>query len=336
MIYFVLLLHLLHAECGELIHAEPAQLLVVPGQAEDVQGYVQSRFVGPVDLNVWRHWQPSWNVENVTREIQFELIRGEDALGRPYVRLRYRSTRPGLTAHIGARIVERDGNWGVRERTLLDLPPVPGVTGAEWTDFWFEGTADLIDRDDVRAVTQIGFTIFDHEREIYHYGLEPMFARGRYWNNPIEGYSAHAGSGSISVATYFDAEKGWTEWNGQRVAPELAYIERNTLSADAVIGLHRHERNQEIWQVERGLFVVHNGMAARAAPTISNERPWDGTGKLVRTDEFPARGGWIESRHLGPGELSMIVPNPKQNDNVQFHGIRALTEGVFWTMGKKN
>lgn len=335
MIYFLLLLSLLHAECGNLLRAEPSQLLIVPGQAEDVQGYAQSRFVGPVDLNVWRHWQPSWNVENVTQGIRFELIRGEDGLRRAYVRLRYRDAKPTLKARIGARVLERDGTWGVREK-IVDLGPVDGVAGPEWTDFWFEGATDLIDQDDVRVVTQIGFGIYDDEREVYHYGLEPMFARGRYWNNPIEGYSAHAGSGAISVETLFDAEKGWKVWNGQVVGPELGYIERNKLEKDAVIGLHRHERNQEVWQVESGLFVVHNGMAARSGPNASVERPWDSAGKMVRTDQFPARGGWIESRHLGPGELSIIVPNPNQSDNVQFHGIRAVTDGIFWTMGKKN
>ena len=38
----------------------------------------QSRFIGPLNLRVWNHWQPSWNVEsNPTRQV-FTLVRSID------------------------------------------------------------------------------------------------------------------------------------------------------------------------------------------------------------------------------------------------------------------
>lgn len=331
--------NLLHATCAQTaLFVPPQQLIVAPGQKTNVEGLVESRFVGPVDLRVWRHWQPSWNVENLTTEPQFELIRGIGGDHGAYVLLRVRRTDGPLTAHLFGAALVRKGDWEMETR---DIPPraLSGTPVDGWTEFVFRASGEFFDINERRLVTRISFVVEREGERVFAYDLAPMFARGKNqasWNNPIPAYSAHGGSGAINVATLFDQSKGWDNWMGTPVAPRLAYFERNTLQAGAIINLHRHEANQEIWLVDEGAFVVMNGVAARASDTYQTERRWDESGARQMTDEFKANGGWIETRPVLPSDFTVIVPNAQQINTVFFHGIRAVTDGAFFTLGEKN
>lgn len=313
-------------------------LILVPEQKQFIPGLIQSRFIGPTQIKVWRHWQQSWNVENTTSAIQFELIRGLDASSVPYVLLRYKSQEAGLRAVIRSKSFDRKSEWEVASVAHPERESLGQMTEG-WAEFTFKDASFWVDQDGVRAVTDIDFEIYRGNERVYGYELQPMYARGRdlsYWNNKIDSYSAHGGSGVIQVSTTLNQGLGWDKWKGTQVRPVLDYIERNTTEAGAEIGLHRHEQNQEIWSVERGRYVVINGVAERNGGNYPVQRKWASSGTLQDTEEFQAQGGWMETRFLTPGQFSIIVPSSANPNSVYHHGIRSLSDGVFWTLGAKN
>lgn len=88
-------------------------------QADDT---IQSRFVGPVRLAVWQHWQPSWNVErDSTFPIRFELVRGTASNGSAFTRLIYSGSEASLRVRLAGRAFFRTGEYSDSER---DIPPV--------------------------------------------------------------------------------------------------------------------------------------------------------------------------------------------------------------------
>ncbi len=310
--------------------------LTTPGLAAEIQ----SRFVGPAKAKVWRHTQASWNVEDVTgSETLFELTRGLDDGGAPFLKLVYRSAQPGLSATFGSTTIERVGTWDMAPRSPAEVT-VSGISKNGLTEFLVPNAAAFVDQESARFVQSIRFEVHQGSNRLFAETLIPMYVRGKgltYWNNPIDAYGAHAGSGEISVATAAAAERGsWDTWEGRLVRPQLSYIERNTLSADSVIGLHRHEANQEVFLVDSGQATMTMGMIPVASGTYKVQRKWDGSGAVAETDEFYATGGWLETRTLKRGQLAVIVPDGARKDRVYVHGLRAITPVAFWTMGTKN
>lgn len=299
---------------------------------------VQSTFVGPVSLKVWAHWQDSWNVEDVTGESwEFELTRGSEGEA-PYVRLKYKTTEADLRATLQCRYRERTGTWENQVRTG-ERKEVSGENANGLSTFEFPQSPDCLDENEKRVVEEISFTVQKAGQQIYKYDLNPMYVRGKnqvYWNNPISAYSAHAGSGDIKVANAMKGELKWDTWQGTLVQPTLSFVDRNTMGADAVIGLHRHENNQEVYFMESGKAVMRAGIAPRSSGDYKTDRVFEANGKTEETTQFDAKGGWIESRTLSASELSVIVPKAGNAGTVYFHGIQALEDVVFWTMGTKN
>lgn len=313
-------------------------VLLIAAVSLSASAEIQSEFRGPIQLKVWQHWQQSWNVEDVTgNNAQFVFTRGTNT-NTPFAELRLRSVQGGLQAKISCAAYVRTETWKVEEKPGRVLE-VNGTKSGEWTTFTADNFSECTDKQGERIVTNIDLQVFSGTNKVFSYQLKPMYIRGaksNYWNNPIDPHSAHAGSGQISVATAMTAENGWDKWNGNLVKPILNFVDRNTLSADSFIGLHRHEANQELYFVESGKMKMLAGVASRNGANYTVRRPWDSKGQLQDTPEFSANGGWIEERTLGPGEISVIVPTGADSNSVYFHGIKAVTEAVFWTMGSKN
>ncbi|MEZ4749357.1 MAG: hypothetical protein R3B54_01650 [Bdellovibrionota bacterium] len=301
-------------------------------------GGVQSTFTGPASLKVWQHWQQSWNVEDVTAgEWKFKLTRGMDG-PTPFVSLEYKSSDKELKATVQCRYRERTDVWQNQIAEGKEKQ-VQSRSGGDVATFEFKNFADCVDQNEKRIVESIKFKIEKGDKTIYEYSLTPMYVRGKnqvYWDNPIAAYSAHAGSGKIRVATAMSAEAKWDKWQGILVKPVLEFVDRNTMEAEAFIGLHRHEAHQEAYFIESGEAVMLSGVSARSGENYKTLRQWDEKGATQETTQFDAEGGWVESRNLSSGEVSVVVPNPENKDAVYFHGIRAVKDTVFWTMGSKN
>ena len=302
---------------------------------------LQSEFSGPVNLNVWRHWQASWNVEEVDASSlanHFVLSRGREG-GRPVVRLSFQGI--GDSARLDCRAIVRKDTWRVEEEnnTPIFASRASGGLSDSSSSFIFSGADACLDQLGQRIVTEIRFSVSDRNGATFSYGLRPMYVRGKnasYWDNPIDPYSAHAGTGLIRVATAMTAESGWDRWDGVLVRPTLNFVDRNMMSAGGRVGLHRHEANQELYFIESGRALMKMGMAPKASSNRSVLRRWSGSGGDQATEEFSAEGGWLETRSLEAGEIAVIVPNSENRDTVYFHGIDAQTDLIFWTMGSKN
>lgn len=300
---------------------------------------VQSEFRGPVRLKVWQHWQQSWNVEDVTADnAQFFFERGTEN-GVPYIQLRYRnSAGQDLKARIRCDGYVRTALWNVAEKTGNPYAIV-GRRDGEWNIFRLANAPECLDKAGDRIVTRVEMEVFSGARQVFAYQLKPMYVRGsksHYWNNPIDPFSAHGGFGQVSVATAMSGESGWDKWNGVLVKPTLDFVDRNTMTAGSLVGLHRHQTNQELYFIEMGQMKMLAGVANRSGANYTALRLWDGSGRVQETTEFQAAGGWIEERILEAGEVSVIVPAGLQKDTIYFHGIQALTNATFWTMGAKN
>lgn len=156
------------------------------------------------------------------------------------------------------------------------------------------------------------------------------------WNNSIPSHKAHAGTGEISVAANFKRGHGWNEWNGTPVQVIDDNDETNTTAKRALVGLHRHEANQEAWKIERGRYLLANGVAKVVPGLYDSLRPLEDLKDIHTTPQFDAKGGWMEFREVIPGDKVTIVPNGDLG-TVFFHGLAGLTgRGIFETIGRQN
>lgn len=304
---------------------------------------VQSEFRGPVEGIVWKHWQASWNVEVNRGQGQFRLTRGRSSTGSPLVKLDYRGDLRYPKAILRGKRRVRSGVWEVGSQEIPAVSVSQQVTGGDSVSFVFsDGAKDFLDLPGEQTLLEINFAIFDGDVEVFQHSLTPMFIRGKnsasYWTNEIDPVLAHNGEGSISVSTMLAAENTWEQMNGVLVQPNVSFVERNTLAAGSRIGLHRHEKNQEMYFIEEGRLMMSMGMAKKSSDIYEVTRTFDSLGNSFKTQEFEIAGGWVETREMNPGDFSVIVPNPIQSryGEVYFHGIDALENSVFWTAGSKN
>ncbi|MGZ3708649.1 MAG: hypothetical protein ACXVBC_07050 [Bdellovibrionota bacterium] len=283
----------------------------------------------------------SWNVDEVRPvDYLFQVSRNVDANGAGDLKLIYRS-QESLQATIDCAGLERSGEWKVHVVQGAKLSAT-GVRENGKNTFHFADTKSCFDENGKRVVREIHFKILQKDHVIFQTTVLPMYLRGTgrfYWGNHVDAYSAHGGSGSgVQVETAMAAERGdWDTWNGTLVKPTVSYFERNSIPAKTVIGLHRHEKNQDVFLMESGEAVVTMGMAEIAGTQHATERKWLGSPpENHATVEYSARGGWIERRPFLPGQIAVIVPDPKESKKVLFHGITAKSDTVFWTLGTKN
>lgn len=305
---------------------------------------LQSRFTGPVRLKVWKHWQASWNVDlDLSASPEFILSRGflekDDGTKTPVIRLEMLMLdEGGLRVRFTGEAFHRAGEYETRRGPIASVEAT-GIVQPMSTVFEVEAP-EFVDESGKRIVTEIQFELLRGDQRLYHYRLLPMYVRGavnHYWENQIDPYSAHAGSGKNSVANGSSGETGLDIWDGQLVKPTLEFIDRNTLSAGSRIGLHRHERNQEMWLIEKGQAWIYNGVASRTSENYQAPRIQNSKAELAEVAQFDAGGGWIEQRLLSEGEYSVIVPTPNDAMKVCFHGLRAAAEETkTFTMGTKN
>jgi hypothetical protein len=311
---------------------------VVRAEADDI---IQSRFIGPVRLAVWEHWQPSWNIERDTSfPAKFELVRGAKGPSGPaFTRLTYFGEEKNLRVRMSGRAFYRTGEYSDSEK---DIPTVE-ING-DWREgkTLFELNDDrFMDISGKQIVTRISFDIFAGSESILSYQLVPMYVRGSrnfHWETETDPYMAHAGAGEIEISngTTTDDEPPVDFWNGTLVRPELRFIDRNRLGAGGRIGLHRHVSNQEMWLVESGNIIASHGMAPMTSESpMRVERQWSSRGDTKTVTQFHAQGGWIEERAMQTGEYFVIVPNGDIN-NVCFHGLLATSRSITFTMGRKN
>lgn len=306
-------------------------------------GRIQGRFLGPTSLQVWKHWQPSWNVAQESHHYQFELVRSEKS---PQVRLSmFTLGGSHYRAYLTCESWVRTEVWNVARKTgetravEAKVDASHGTVSFDWAD-----ADECIDRSEKNLTQKIDFRVETKEgKEVYRYTVLPMYVRGKnavYWNNPTEPYMAHAGqgkNGDLSVANMMSGEKEWDVWNGVVVKPLLNFVDRNTMKKGSDVGLHRHEANQEAYLIESGEGEMYMGVAERKGDNYTARRPFEKDGTLKDVEEFVAKGGWMEIRNLVAGDIAIIVPDPAKKDTVFYHGMRALTSDVvFWTMGSRN
>lgn len=307
---------------------------------------VQSRFSGPVELKVWKHWQASWNVEEIKPErYTFDLFRGHTDAGKPFFRVHFNSLVKVSEARLECEAYVANDMWSMRKEKLQTQSKSLSEAILDTNVFVFEDS-NCVDEAQKKIVTKISFQIFNEEGVVvYGYSVKPMYLRGRdqnYWDNEIPSYSAHAGSGTIFVANGIDEKRIDNQrtdtWDGVSVNPTLNFLDRNRMKAGAKIGLHRHEANQELYLIEEGSAWMHMGLAPVVDGSLERvQRKFSlAEGDVQITDQFTAQGGWIESRLMTKGQISVIVPNPSNNNTVYFHGIDAVEDTVFFTMGTKN
>jgi mannose-6-phosphate isomerase-like protein (cupin superfamily) len=306
-----------------------------------VQADVQSVFRAPVNLKVWQHYQPSWNVENVSAQNHLvEVERGYRA-DTPYLQIRYKSTLKTLTAEVGSEAYVPEGQWDVKTQSSPTYKiPLSRLEGP-WAVFELFPAPEFVDSPHHQIVTKIRLKVLsDSGVPVYQQEFLPMYVRSQsqnYWTHKIPAYNAHAGEGNIAVSKLTEAEKGFDRWDGVLVKPVLNFVDRDTLSAGSVIGLHRHEHNQEMYLLESGRAVMSMGVAEKIAGSDhSVMRKWSENGETQEVPEFEATGGWIEERVISSAELTVIVPNHENANRVTFHGITALSDSVLWTLGTKN
>lgn len=305
---------------------------------------VQSTFKGPVALKVWQHWQQSWNVENNSSSYLFELERGISADKKPYVKLQLKSVLNNLEARLQCESYVPRDMWSMKLENSETLSVAETPLGEETKKVFYFDSTPCVDEVSKRIVRRISFKVLNFNGEtVFDFSLEPMYVRSKnqnYWDNKIPAYSAHAGSGDISVSNWIsDSNDPQVDtWGNIRVNPTLSFVDLNRMKKRSSIGLHRHERNQEAYLIVEGEAVMHVGLS----PEESNsralvKRAWSlAPNDVKEVEEFSTFGGWIESRTLKAGELSVIVPNPNSKDTVYFHGIDATEDTVFFTMGTKN
>lgn len=303
---------------------------------------VQSEFRGPVDLRVWKHMQDSWNVEEVPGSSpEFILRRGKEVGQKKtvgFLELQYTAVaEAGLRVRFSGTAYKRFGPRGTKLEAVSVLEASSFVVGGA-SVFRIEAP-EYVDEPGTRIVTEIEFEILRGSDCIYHYSVLPMYVRGsqnQYWQEVIDPYRAHAGKGVIEVASTSSSETNLDYWNGQRVQPSLSSIELFTVGRGSMIGLHRHVSNQEMWLINEGQFMVSHGMAKRVSDIQQVVRKWDSTGKIQSVDEFSAKSLYIEQRKLSSKEYVVIVPDPKETSSFCLHGLVALSEGSFFSMGTKN
>lgn len=301
----------------------------------------QNIFRGPIQLKVWKHWQASWNVEDVTGDnFAFELIRQESPAS---LVLNYRTTEPSLRAEITCDRLQKVADWAMAPQTgSTQSAQMFQNSNHQFQTARFTNPRDCLDLGGQRIITNIRFRVVrtTNNQEIFAYAVNPMYVRGPQIyrvNNPIDPHSAHAGRGQISVGKQMTAEDGNDFWDGILVKLSLGFVDLNRMLAGGVIGLHRHERNQEAYLIQSGQGRMLVGVAQQVPGSNRREqRRWNSAGANQETDVFDANGGYIEQRDLGPGDIAVIVPNPNNSNTIYFHGIEALTDLTFSTMGTKN
>lgn len=299
---------------------------------------IQSRFYGPVKLHVWEHWQPSWNVErDESHPIQFELVRGYNHSGKTFIRLTYfKKMEDGWTVRFGGVARKPNGPYSDFEK-LIPGVVAPPKNYEDVTVFELE-TSEFIDIPGKNIVTEIEFEIRKRGELEFHYRLTPMFVRGSknyHWKQTIDGYTAHAGEGSIVVSNGTSAEGKLDYWNGVLVQPRINYIDLDVLN-QGKIGLHRHVENQEIWLVYAGSVFVTQGIAPLTGSLYKANRKFSDS-ESRDVNQIDALGGYFEERSLTAGEYSIIVPNPSdRGTTVCAHGLVAEAGAVIFSMGGKN
>ncbi len=322
-------------------HFCAAVFLFLASSAALAAEILQSEFNGPISLNVWKHIEPSWNVEiSAQSPPQFTLRRGRSGAGataRGFIELRFHSlAEEGLRARFSGKAYVRTGPFDNRLESI-ELAEASSTIVGKSSVFRLQNDA-FVDAPGKRIVTEIEFEIFQADASLFRFGVLPMYARGPqtyYHQNVIDPYRVNASSGNISVASESSNTLGLDIWNGQEVAPVLNTIDSIRLDSGARLGLHRHEKNQELWLVQSGQFAVIQGVAKQTSSERPSTRQWDASGNQKQTTEFSATG-WVEQRILGPRELTIIVPEPKSPSTVCFHGLLALTDGNYLSMGTEN
>jgi len=301
---------------------------------------VQSRFVGPNSLKVWQHWQNSWNVDSSEAKYQYELVRLTDGKSSTISFEHSQLKGEGLKGFLRCESWVRKGDWDGEVK--LGQERMVKADGAGYKiSFRWPDAVECVDRSEKNLTRRLELRIEDAAgKKLFSESFVPMHVRGKnasYWNNRIPPYNAHAGKGEINVATQLQTDKEWDKWDGIQVSPVLNFVDRNTLKADAFIGLHRHEANQEVYLVESGEAEMAMGVAYPVGEPYTVERLfWEESGTKQNVQEFKAERGYTEFRVMSAGDLSVIVPDKTKN-RVYFHGLKAISpELVFWTMGTKN
>jgi len=80
-----------------------------------------SFFKGPVKLKIWKHWQPSWNVEleSLQQEYQFELERKYNHNGSELVTLKMRNQMYNeALATVSCTVIVKTNGWNVEKRNI--------------------------------------------------------------------------------------------------------------------------------------------------------------------------------------------------------------------------
>ncbi len=297
---------------------------------------IQSSFEGPLNLEVWKHWQASWNVERREQAVDFQLARGWDSEGSRFLELRYTRPLHNATAEFSVKHLRRTGEWEVSEISLPAFTIV-GLQDESSTLFRLQ-TDDATDFSGKHVVSEIHFRVLSDNSEIFSETVHPMFVRGKnqlHFENEIDPHSAHAGQGTVVVGGASISDRGIGEWQGRLVNPLLSFMDRNLLLAGSAVGLHRHVQNQEMFFVESGSAVVQNGVAQTDGDTYRVERKWNSAGDIKETDAVRGSGGWLETRTLKAGQATVIVPDPDSKSTIYFNGISAESDVVFWTMGTR-
>src|SRR4051812_20051710 len=92
---------------------------------------IQSEAWGPVSLQLWEHWQPSWNAEVQPHAQEFRIARGWNDAGKPFLRFFYFKPEVGLRAKIKGRVLMRTGDYSDAERDI----PEKTIVGSGLGDF---------------------------------------------------------------------------------------------------------------------------------------------------------------------------------------------------------
>lgn len=297
---------------------------------------IQSEFEGPVYIKSWQHWQPSWNVErDLSLPPVFKIIRGWDGTHQPTLVFEYVQAEGGDQAILVCEGKRRQGQWNF-ERYKTEFP-VAGVNMHAHRYFVFTGDG-CVDEKGKSVTERISVQVIRKGQVVFNYSVVPMYVRGpqTFGYNEVPAYMAHAGSGTIQVATEISDDSP-DYWDSVLVEPRIRFQDSTKLGKGSIVGLHRHRGSQEIYWADVGLIRVQNGVAGVVGNSYRNVRLWDPSKKDFReVDEVRAEGGWIETRILDHGEKGIIVPNLQNENVVYFHGVEALQDCAFWTAGARN
>lgn len=297
---------------------------------------VQSEFEGPVYIKSWQHWQPSWNVErDLSIPPLYKIIRGWDGAHTPTVVFEWTLAQPGDQARLVCEGKKRKGQWDFE--TYKTEFPLSSVNLHAHKYFLFTGDG-CVDASGKSVTERISVEVIRKGEVAFAYSVVPMYVRGSktFGYNEVPAYMAHAGSGTIHVATEI-SDQSPDYWDGVRVEPVVKFLDSTSLGKGSVVGLHRHRGSQEIYWADVGELRVQNGVAGVVGNTYRNVRLWDPTTREFReVDEVRGEGGWIETRILEHGEKGIIVPNIKNENVIYFHGVQSLRDCAFWTAGSRN